>query len=461
VAAAFLLMAEGAARMVGPQIPQWQGGDQGAVVMGGHPTRLWGMNTGHRQVGTVAAFINDRGLRGALPELPRPAGRERIMLAGDSTFFGHGIEDDETIIEQTVDRLRATGLDVDAVNAGVPGYSTEQTRMLLEEDGWQLEPTLLLIGNLWSDNNFDHFRDADLLRTRRLWMQNPLSGSALFLVVAAILDEAIGDPQARMVSWTRTSELSDYGIRRVPIDRYAYNLDKMVRDAAERGVDVALVSPVNRQMAEQLVGPDVAWSPYFDTQKAIAAHHEIPIIELAPALIAAAKEHPGGDLYLDEMHPTALGAGFFADALVEGIAESGWPNTELLGRAEVFDSSQVHDVIRGGVSLTVNELSPQANLYPGIVTMRRTAPAESSESYEPTYWSVSGTVKASEGSVMVTVLTLEDEVVSTAELTHPGEFSFTISLDHDAVKVEASRRGFPPVSATCFQGCQPVLLEMR
>ena len=62
-------------------------------------------------------------------------------------------EDDETIIEQTVDRLRATGLDVDAVNAGVPGYSTEQTRMLLEEDGWQLEPTLLLIGNLWSSSS--------------------------------------------------------------------------------------------------------------------------------------------------------------------------------------------------------------------------------------------------------------------------------------------------------------------
>ena len=134
--------------------------------------------------------------------------------------------------------------------------------------------------------------------------------------------------------------------------------------------------------------------------------------------------------------------------------------TELLAEGGVFDVSQVQDVIRGGVSLTVNELSPQANLYPGIVTMRRTAPAESSESYEPTYWSVSGTVKGSAGSVMVTVLTLEDEVVSTAELTHPGEFSFTISLDHEAVKVEASRRGHRPVTSTCFQGCQPVLLEL-
>ena len=62
---------------------------------------------------------------------------------------------------------------------------------------------------------------------------------------------------------------------------------------------------------------------------------------------------------------------------------------------------------------------------------------------------------------MVTVLTLEDEVVSTAELTHPGAFSFTISLDHAAVKVEAARRGSPSVTTTCFQGCQPVMLQLQ
>ncbi len=460
VAAAILLMAEGVARVVGPQIPEWQGGDQGSVVMGGHPTRLWGMNTGHRQVGTVAAFINDKGLRGELPELPRPEGRERVMLVGDSTFFGHGIEDDETIIAQAVDRLKARGLNVDAVNGGIPGYSTEQTHMLMEEVGWDLEPTLLLIGNLWSDNNFDHFRDADLLRTRRMWMQNPLSRSSLFLVLAAFIDQHTGDPQARMVTWTRTSELPSYGTRRVPIERYAHNLDAMVREAAERNIGVALVAPVNRQMAEQLVGPDVAWSPYFDAQKAVAKHHGIPVIDLAPTLIEAAKEHPGADLYLDEMHPTALGAGYFADALVGGILASGWPDSRPLGRSEPFDTTQVSDVILGGISLTVNELSPQANLYPGIVPRARTAPADTTQSYEPEYWSVSGTVKGSPGAVKVTVLTQKGEVVSTAELRQPGDFSFTLSLGLPLVTVRAEQTGHPPVEAHCYQGCQPVMLQL-
>jgi len=460
VAAAVLLMAEGAARFLGPQIPEWQGGDQGSVVMGGHPTRLWGMNTGHRRVGTVAAFINDKGLRGELPELPRPERRERVMLVGDSTFFGHGIEDDQTIIEQAVQRLQARGLDVDAVNGGIPGYSSEQTWMLMEEDGWDMEPTLLLIGNLWSDNNFDHFRDADLLRTRRMWMQNPLSRSSLFLVLSAIIDKQVGDPQARMVTWTRTSELPDVGIRRVPVDRYAFNLDRLVRKAAERGIDAAFVAPVNRQMAEQLVAGDVAWQPYFDTQKAVAAHHDIPVIELAPTLVEAARQHDGSDLFLDEMHPTALGAGYFADALVAGLDASGWPDTRLRAGARPFDTTTVQDVIVGGVSLTVNELSPQANLYPGAVPPRRTAPANTSKSYEPEYWSVSGTVSGPSGAVKVAVTTLEGEVISTAELRQPGDFSFTMSLGVPAVKVEATTEQGKTVSSVCYQGCLPVMLQI-
>ena len=460
VATAILLMAEGVARVMGPQIPEWQGGDQGAVVMGGHPTRLWGMNTGNRRVGTVAAFINDKGLRGVLPEVPRPEGRERAMLVGDSTFFGHGIEDEETIIEQTVARLRTDGIDIDAVNGGIPGYSTEQTRMLLDEDGWDLEPSLLLIGNLWSDNNFDHFRDADLLRTRQMWMQNPLSRSSLYLVLASLIDRVTGSPHARIVTWTRTSELPDTGIRRVPLQRYAQNLDTMIRAAAERGIDAVLVAPVNRQMAEGQVAGDVAWQPYFDAQKAVAAHHGVPVIDLAPTLIEAAKAHNGADLYLDEMHPTPLGAGYFADALATGLRDADWPATDLLGTAEPFDATTLQDVIVGGVSLTVNELSPQANLYPGAAVQRRTAPADTTQSYEPEYWSVSGQVAGPGGAVTVTVTTTDDEIISAAELRQPGPFSFTLSLGMPAVKVVATDHRGKEVSTLCYQGCQPVMLQL-
>ena len=459
IAAAILFVAEGVARVAGPQIPEWQGDDQGSVVMGGHPTRLWGMNTGIRQVGSVRAFINDGGLRGQPPELPRPEGRQRIMLVGDSTYFGHGILDDETIIARTVALFQADGLDVDAINGGIPGYSTEQTRLLMEEDGWALEPTLLLIGNLWSDNNFDHFRDADLLRTRKLWMENPLSRSALFLVVASVIDGITGDPQARVVTWMRSSELPEHGIRRVPLPRYAHNLDVLVREAKARGIQAGIVTPVNRQMAEKLVAPDLAWKPYFDAQEAVAAHHGIPRIQLAPALVEAAKEHGAANLYLDEMHPTALGATYFAQALHDGLVDWGWPDKPSFASDEPFDTSTQQDVIKDGTSLTVNELSPQANLYPSMVRLTHQAPDDQTRSYEPSYWSVSGKVTGADGPVLISVQTAKGEEISAAELTETHEFSVTVSNSIRLTQVVAKQGDGRTVSVECAHGCEPVTLS--
>ena len=167
--------AEMAARAMGPVIPAWQPQTGVGVIMTGHPTRLWGMAPGVRQNFKVSATINELGLRGPVPG---PRTGERILLVGDSSFFGHGIADDATIAVVLEKDLRERGIDVDVVNAAIPGYSTEQTLLLLEEVGWGFDPTLLLSGNLWSDNNADGFRDADLLRTAAAFHGNPLAESS-------------------------------------------------------------------------------------------------------------------------------------------------------------------------------------------------------------------------------------------------------------------------------------------
>jgi len=461
IAGAVLLFAEGAARFAGPQIPEWQGADQGSVVMGGHPTRLWGMNTGERQVGSVRAFINDRGLRGRLPELPRPEGRHRIMLVGDSTFFGHGIADDETIIARTAALYAEQGLDVDAVNGGIPGYSTDQTRLLMDEVGWDLEPTLLLIGNLWSDNNFDHFRDADLLRTRKLWMENPLSRSSLFLVVASVLDGFGAESDARVVTWMRTAELPDHGVRRVPLQAYAHNLDAMVRQAAARGIQAGIVSPVNRQMSEGVVIPNVAWDPFFDAQAAVARHHNIPHIRLAPTIIEAAKTHGGADLYLDEMHPTPLGATYFARGLHQGLTDWGWPDTPALAQGGPFDPSGLEDFVKGGVPLTVNELSPQANLYPNAGHQKRASADGQDKPKAEAYWEVAGKVVGAPAKVNITVTTAQGKTLNSVALDGTDSFALKVPVSTTLAKVMASLPNGRSVSADCFQGCDAITLRFE
>lgn len=364
VLTAALLVGEGAAQLADPLVPHWYGIDNGSVIMVGHPTRLWGLGAGERRNGDAVANIAAMGLRSPVPDVPRPTGRARILVLGDSTFFGHGVGDEDTIPAQLGQLLRDHGVDVDTVNGAVPGYSTEQSLRLLDDVGWSREPTLLLIGNLWSDNNFDHFRDADLLRTRELYLRHPLARSALFRVTAAVIDKLRGGDSARVVTWTRESAWPSTGSRRVPIQRYAHNLDTMIRAAAARGIGAALASPCNLRMARGLSVQGDVWDTYFRVQGEVGRHHRVPVIRTEAAMRVAAKEVDPTLLYVDDMHPSPPGARIMAAALAAGLLEAGWPQTSFVSQAAPLDVSVVRDGDPDGISEITNPRSPQTNLFP-------------------------------------------------------------------------------------------------
>ncbi|MDP6932652.1 MAG: hypothetical protein QGG40_07025, partial [Myxococcota bacterium] len=281
------VVAELGARWVGPQLPSWRGADTKDVIMVGHSTRLWGMAEGVRNNAGATATINEAGLRGWLPEGPREEGEQRIMVLGDSTFFGHGVNDEETLQAVLEGRLQARGLNARVLNGGVPGYSTEQTRLVMEEVGWDMDPSLLVLGNLWSDNNWDLFRDKDLLRTARVF-HGPLARSSFYQLLAGFLDRLGGGDGAHIVTWTRTSEWPEEGVRRVSLRRYAENLDWLAREAARRGVGVLVLQPAN----VEVVGsndPDsgFSWAPYFEAQRALASPPTSPTANTSPSTTVA------------------------------------------------------------------------------------------------------------------------------------------------------------------------------
>jgi lysophospholipase L1-like esterase len=364
VLAVVLLVGEGAAQVVDPLVPGWHGLDNGSVIMVGHPTRLWGLGPGERRNGTHTAHIAEVGLRSPVPEVPRPPGRARILVLGDSTFFGHDLDDADAIPVQLGELLREQGVDADTVNGAVPGYSTEQSRRLLDDMGWDRQPTLLAIGNLWSDNNFDHFHDADLLHTREVYLNHPLARSALFRVTAAVVDKLRGGDAARVVTWTRDSAWPSVGVRRVPLATYARNLDAMIRAAAARGIGAALVSPCNVRMARGLTAQGNVWDAYYRVQADVARHHGIPIIRTEAAMRVAAQQVDAELLYVDDMHPTATGARVMAAAIAAGLLEARWPARALRGRTEPFDASAVRDDNPEGLPEIPTARSPQTNLFP-------------------------------------------------------------------------------------------------
>ncbi|MDP2311248.1 MAG: GDSL-type esterase/lipase family protein [Pseudomonadota bacterium] len=353
-------MLEQGARLVGAEFPEWRLTDAAGVVMTGHPTRLWGLSPGVKQNGGVVANINALGMRGAPPEDPKPPGKLRVLVVGDSTFFGHGVSDDETFPAQLQARLRAEGLEVDVLNAGVPGYSTEQTRIQLDEEGWALAPDLLIVGNLWSDNNVDSFRDEDLLRTARAREENPLFASYFFRLLATAVDQARGGDGARLVTWTRKSQWPEKGGRRVSLRRYGENLDTIAREAASRGIGTAFISPCNSGLVVGKYPDGASWDVFFSAQRTIAAHHGVPLMETLPALRAATMGDPT-PLFVDIMHPSALGHAVFAEVADTALREAGWPTNRLLASGGVFPVETLNDS-RFGIG-HANPRSPQRNLF--------------------------------------------------------------------------------------------------
>jgi len=70
---------------------------------------------------TVSVSINSLGMRGA--ELgAKVQGERRVLVAGDSLVFGHGVEAQQALPERLAAELRKQGLVVTAGNTGVPSY---------------------------------------------------------------------------------------------------------------------------------------------------------------------------------------------------------------------------------------------------------------------------------------------------------------------------------------------------
>ncbi len=354
---AALLLVEGAARVAEPVLPQWRGPDNTAVLMTGHPTRLWGMAPGTRFNAGPNASINELGLRGPMVELPRPAGRTRLMVLGDSSFFGHGVADGQDLGSVAVGLLP----DADLVIGAVPGYSVAQSKVFLDEEGWDLQPSVLVIGHLWSDNTWDAFHDEDLLASAAFNQRNPLAHSRALRMAATLFGGGAADG-GRIITVSKLEPWPEGRVRRVPLKRYAALLDELLLEAADREVGALFILPANRI---SLTGAFAHWDPYYQVMREIAAHHGLPLLD-ANALYADIEPDT---LFLDSMHPTVTGHQILGQALAQ----------ELAGGLSVpthtpFDRSHIEDILPPDHFSDRGVGSPQRSLFDATPTEPDAAP---------------------------------------------------------------------------------------
>lgn len=330
VAAAMLGIAEGLCRAFpAPTMAALpERADGGDTMMSGSPWLLWELVPGEHQERGGNVTVNALGMRDRTRDAKR---RPRVMALGDSSVYGFGNDDDEVFTSVLESRF-----DADFVNAAVPGYSSFQALNLLRGRGLSLDPDLVLVATLWSDNNFDAFTDRDLLASYASWevsglgqLRAALEASALFRRLDWELRVQPAGVAARKVGWQVGGTESRSGNRRVAIADYARNLASFCELMADRGGGVVYVLLANREDIEP-VSHQPAWTPYREVMREAARRCDAPIVDVPAAFVASGRSADA--LFIDLMHPTALGHRLMADAVEAALVRSEWPKTPIVAR---------------------------------------------------------------------------------------------------------------------------------
>lgn len=87
---------------------------------------------------------NKKGLRGLREfSYEKPAGVRRILLLGDSFFWGFGV-DDKYVISEVLQQM--VGGSIEVINGSTMGYGTDQELLWLREEGLKYRPDLVVLG---------------------------------------------------------------------------------------------------------------------------------------------------------------------------------------------------------------------------------------------------------------------------------------------------------------------------
>ena len=337
----FLLLLECGARLF------WTPPDHGeATALDAHPTRGWTLQDKASSAG-VSFRLGAHGLR----EVPRTGAPHHILTTGDSSIFGHGLPDADTLHIRLHTALQGRNHHVDVLTAGVPGYTTAQTLDQMRAFGWAMAPQLLVVGNLWSDSNFDNEADTPIAPHHTgnhlpgqieappppnrppppsqsgFWMKNSRA--------VQMLDAILRPSTPKTIDWITPD--APGGARRVPITDYAKNLDTLFSQAAERKIGALFLLPCNRELAAEIPTPPKGWpwDVYFETAQSVATAREVPIVNGCE--IAKAKNLQGDAAFLDEMHPTAALNTAYAEAIADTLITLGWPSNPLLPKQNAAD----------------------------------------------------------------------------------------------------------------------------
>ena len=269
---------------------------------------------------------NSQGLRadhGIPPE--KPPGEIRILFLGDSCTFGYGLLHTETFVYQVEQMLRTQfpNVQLQCINAGVPGYTLFQGLRLLETQGSRYHADLV-VANFGFNDASQWDNRSDMEHHRQSLAAQPIPGlrwSRLFQMAwgaASQLKPGNAAPRARLIGseffslLTRLNEVAGRqgsGLLLLALP-YEINIDPRY--------------PPNERLESQTL------LITYGSAVLRLDHQSDGIVDLVPILQDMAKKQPVSELLIDSVHAKRMVNEHYARAIVAKLGP--WVESRLNGR---------------------------------------------------------------------------------------------------------------------------------
>ena len=321
-----LALGEGTATIAGSECKPIAPNPGGWPGMQGDPELLWALAPGATIQGrSHPETINSLGLREST--LPQDGDGPRVLVLGDSSVYGWSLPDGQHYADLLEEELQ-----VQVINLGVPGYSTEQSLVLLERVGWDYQPDVVVVHSIFSDSNVDRFQDRDAMviaqGQERWWHHSALAcwgymAKARWVAGSGERNEVLMPGQGLGPNAAHTVESLGrvLPLSRVPLDQYLENLDRLHEQAEAHGATLVLAPlahPTDLQPPPNSDAPTVfTWTPYRDAQVRWAERHDVVVVDLPKAFKGGPK-----DLFIDFVHPSTKGGERMVKAMAPVLREA-------------------------------------------------------------------------------------------------------------------------------------------
>ncbi len=248
--------------------------------------------------------------------VPLPAHVRRVAIVGDSCVYGAGLTVADTLPERIQGELTAVGWTPEHVallNFGVPGYSTVQLAVLLDEIIAEHAPdAVVLYPAAWNDQAPALLEpDADMLRRRRApsWLDALCARSRLAAGLRWAGRRVPHDEIRR--AWRRGAPPLGYRVAEADVERNVLAMAVRCRDAALPLMIIAPAHPDGTLQEHERLARDAeavrraaraAGAELLDAGPLLAGRGPIAAPDLERS---ATDEDAGAGWFVDHVHPSS------------------------------------------------------------------------------------------------------------------------------------------------------------